>query len=192
MPTTVIALHFPAYKTKRLFLRQITVNDRPQILRGMADVEVTAFYGGRVTEECELATQEHMDWYQQLHEEKSGTWWAMCLLDAPDQLIGTCGLYNIDQVNRNADIGYWLFSKHWGKGLMREALQCVITHAFQVLHLHRIEAEIEPDNIASTRLLLKLGWQREGRRRQVAWKNERFVDMEYYALLYKDTPAIVE
>ena len=49
--------------------------------------------------------------------------------------------------------------------------------------LHRVECEVEPANLASSRLLRRLGFVYEGRRRQVAYKNGDYVDMDYYALL---------
>jgi ribosomal-protein-alanine N-acetyltransferase len=51
------------------------------------------------------------------------------------------------------------------------------------MYVHRVEAEVEPENFSSSRLLRKLGFSLEGTRRQCEWKNGRFVDLEYYSLL---------
>ena len=80
-------------------------------------------------------------------------------------------------------MGYWLLPEHWGAGVMRESLSAVLQHAFSQMKLHRVECEVDPANLASSRLLRRLGFVHEGRRRQVAAKNGGFVDMDYYGLL---------
>ena len=92
-------------------------------------------------------------------------------------------MYEWDKENNNADLGYWLHPEHWRQGVMQEALVAVLQHAFRQMRLHRVEAEVDPENLASSRVLSKLGFQLEGRRREVAWKNNRYSDMDYYALL---------
>ena len=79
--------------------------------------------------------------------------------DAP-KVIGTCTLYNIQHANRRAEIGYSLHRKLWGRGLMHEALTALLTHGFEQLALHRVEADIDPRNLASARSLERLGFVR--------------------------------
>ena len=102
---------------------------------------------------------------------------------ASDSTVGTCLLFRHDEVSARAEIGYALARSRWGKGIMREALSSLIEHAFDVYGLHRLEAEVDPDNRASNGLLLKLGFTCEGRLRE-RWvgKGCRY-DTNIYGLL---------
>ncbi|MCU6435634.1 GNAT family N-acetyltransferase [Undibacterium sp. Jales W-56] len=173
--------HFPELRTSRFILRQIVQEDIGNIFKGLSHPKVIAYYG--ISYDSLIATQEQIEWYRHLEQEQTGRWWAICPIAAPDQLIGACGLYEWDKDNHNADLGYWLHPDYWRQGVMQECLRSVLAHVFSTRQLHRIEAEVEPDNDASSDLLLKLGFQFEGRRREVAWKHQRYVDMDYYALL---------
>ncbi len=172
---------FPELRSERFLLRQIQQSDLAAVFFGLSHPKVIAHYG--IWYETELATQEQIDWYRCLEKDGSGMWWAICPLNRPEQLIGACGVYELDNYNRNADIGYWLLPAYWGQGVMLECLQEVLHHAFDCMNLHRIEAEVEVENIGSRKLLKKLGFEHEGRRRQVSWKRDRFVDLDYYGIL---------
>jgi len=101
-------------------------------------------------------------------------------------LIGTCALHAFHHVNRRCEIGYLLSRSHWGRGLMSEALKPLLRHAFDVIGLHRIEADIDPDNVASARLLEALGFRAEGRLRERWLVGGRFSDSQLYGLLASD------
>jgi ribosomal-protein-alanine N-acetyltransferase len=173
---------FPQLMTERCVLRQIQQADKAALFAGLSHPKVVAQYG--ISYASEEATQEQLDWYRALELNNSGIWWAICLASQGGQsLVGACGIYDIDDYNRNADIGYWLLPEYWGTGIMQECLQRVLTYGFQDKQLHRIEAEVEHGNLASVRLLQKLDFRWEGRRQQVAWRDDHFVDLNYYALL---------
>ncbi|WP_028670978.1 GNAT family N-acetyltransferase [Saccharospirillum impatiens] len=65
-------------------------------------------------------------------------------------------------VFQGAHLGYKVASQHTGQGLMTEAVDAVVTHAFTRLRLHRVMANYQPWNLASGRILDKLGFEREG------------------------------
>jgi ribosomal-protein-alanine N-acetyltransferase len=178
MPTANV---FPERHTARFLLRQIRQEDRAQVYAALSNPRVIAHYG--ISYESEAATQEQIDWYRQMEQNQTGYWWAICEAHAPATLLGSCGIYEIDTYNRNADLGYWLLPEYWGSGIMHECLLSVLRFAFDELHLHRFEAEIEPANIASAKLVQKLGFEWEGRRREVARRDDSFLDLNYYALL---------
>ncbi|GAA1562213.1 GNAT family protein [Dactylosporangium maewongense] len=79
-----------------------------------------------------------------------------------DQLVGQLTLGNI--VRRafcSGYAGYWVDSRHAGKGITPTALALAVDHAFSVGGLHRIEVNIRPDNLASRRVVEKLGFRQE-------------------------------
>jgi RimJ/RimL family protein N-acetyltransferase len=107
-------------------------------------------------------------------------------LRTDDQLIGSLTLFNLDFNHRRAEIGYALGRDHWGKGYMNEALMAVLKYAFEVLDLHRIEADVDPRNAASIKTLERLGFKREGYLRERWQVNGEIQDAFYYGLLRRE------
>ncbi len=98
-------------------------------------------------------------------------------------LIGTCTMYAFQQQCARAEIGYALHPDYWGKGLMQEALRAVIAHAFGPTNLLRLEADIEPNNHGSAKVLTSLGFEKEGYFRS-RWIVDGVVsDSEMYGLV---------
>jgi [ribosomal protein S5]-alanine N-acetyltransferase len=75
------------------------------------------------------------------------------------RVIGSVGLSNIVRgAFHNAQVGFGLDHAVEGRGLMREALEAVIAHAFGPMNLHRLEANHQPHNLRSAGLLRRLGF----------------------------------
>ena len=76
------------------------------------------------------------------------------------------GVLNLTEILRGplqtANLGYYVFAPHAGRGLMREGVQLVLARAFVGLGLHRVEANVQPSNTASLRLVLASGFHCEG------------------------------
>ena len=105
---------------------------------------------------------------------------------ADDRLIGTATLHSLRLDQGRAEIGYALASERQGRGLASEALRLALDHAFGALGLRRVEADVDPRNTASCRLLEALGFAREGLLRdrwQVAGET---CDSALYGLLARD------
>jgi [ribosomal protein S5]-alanine N-acetyltransferase len=104
-------------------------------------------------------------------------WW----LFAPDQPARALGQIHLSQIARapfcNAMLGYSIDATHEGRGLMREALQAVLADAFGPrVGLHRVQANVRPENVRSLALLERLGFEREGLAREYlfidgAWRD---------------------
>ena len=78
-------------------------------------------------------------------------------------LAGSASLGHIVFGNlRNAYLGYSAFVPHQHRGLMTEGLELVLRHAFGTLGLHRVEVNVQPDNVRSIALAERLGFRREG------------------------------
>jgi RimJ/RimL family protein N-acetyltransferase len=76
--------------------------------------------------------------------------------------LGECLLFNFNKDSRRAEIGYSLLPQHWSQGYVSEALPAVIEQAFGPLGLNRLEADIDPANAASRRVLERHGFRQEG------------------------------
>ena len=100
------------------------------------------------------------------------------------ELVGVAGISEIVRGNfRSAYLGYYAFAPHAGHGLMREGLGLVIREAFGRLGLHRLEANVQPDNRASLALVRRLGFRREGFSPRYLKIRGRWRDHERWALL---------
>jgi ribosomal-protein-alanine N-acetyltransferase len=102
-------------------------------------------------------------------------------------LVGVINLNNlIRRAFHNAFLGYYSFRPHAGQGMMYEGMQLVLRHAFGVLKLHRLEANIQPGNAASIALARKCGFVCEGFSPRYLKVHGRWRDHERWALLAED------
>lgn len=97
------------------------------------------------------------------------------------------GTFNISGIIRgyfqSAYLGYEVFSPYAGKGYMREGLKLLLREAFGNLNLHRLEANIQPGNIASIRLVSGAGFTKEGFSRQYLKVGGEWKDHERWAII---------
>ncbi|EAY71781.1 GCN5-related N-acetyltransferase [Burkholderia dolosa AU0158] len=105
------------------------------------------------------------------------------------EVLGDCALFYADEQCRRAEIGFSLQRNHWGGGYMSEAASALIEHAFGTLNLRRIEADIDPRNVALARLLERLGFIREGLLRERWIVGDDVSDSALYGLLKSDRRA---
>jgi len=92
-----------------------------------------------------------------------------------DQAVGGIGLdFQTDVYFRTAEIGYWLGEAYWGQGIMTVVVRAFVGWAWETFGiLVRISAETVEGNAGSARVLEKAGFEREGRREDMVWKNGR-------------------
>jgi [ribosomal protein S5]-alanine N-acetyltransferase len=112
----------------------------------------------------------------------------ICVLtsQATGEVLGDCALFRVDEQCRRAEIGFSLQRRHWGSGYMNEAVSALIAHAFGTAGLRRLEADIDPRNLASARLLERQGFVREGLLRERWMVNGEVSDSALYGLLEGD------
>lgn len=113
---------------------------------------------------------------------RGGLTWAISVGD-DDALVGTCALFHIEPMHRRAELGYALRADHWGRGIAREAVALLLEWGFGTLGLNRIEADIDPRNLASRALLLRLGFRSEGLLRERYCVDGETSDTEWLGLL---------
>lgn len=105
---------------------------------------------------------------------------------ASDAMLGTCSLYDLQPRHLRAGIGYALHPQHWGHGHATHAVGLACAWAFGWLGLHRIEADIHPDNAASRRVLERVGFRHEGLLRERFVTADEIQHSEVYGLLASD------
>ena len=85
--------------------------------------------------------------------------------------------------HRSANIGYSVAPAFWGRGIASEAAALIVGFGFERLGMHRIWATHHPENAASRRVLDKLGFREEGRRREDRMTGGRWFDSVVCSLL---------
>jgi RimJ/RimL family protein N-acetyltransferase len=102
------------------------------------------------------------------------------------ELVGTCTLAGIDREHRRAELGFAVLRRRWGRGVASRALPAVIDFAFERLGLHRLEADADPRNEASLRVLERLGFRREGLLRERYFQEGEAQDAVVFGLLRRE------
>jgi len=102
-------------------------------------------------------------------------------------LVGYVNINNIVRgAFRSGHLGYAAFASHAGRGLMTAGLRAVVNDAFASLGLHRLEANIQPDNRPSLRLVQRLGFRREGFSPRYLMVDGEWRDHERWAVLAEE------
>lgn len=107
-------------------------------------------------------------------------------LKSTGQLIGNCGVRRDSPETREGDMGYELDPRFWGKGYATEAARTVLSFGFSHMHLHRVTAWCIADNVASARVLEKLGMRLEKRTQDHQYFKDRWWDTLSYAISYEE------
>ena len=103
-----------------------------------------------------------------------------------DELAGCIDLHNVDWLNMNANIGYWLRERYTGRGIMTRSVQLLTDYAFDALGLHRIEIRVATANTRSRRIPERLGFTFEGILQHVQRLRGEFLDQALYATVRAD------
>ena len=173
---------FPQLFSERLLLRAITQNDAEQVYRLRSNDTTMQFLDKApfqsVAEASLLITKINDD-----IKNNEGITWAVCLKENPELLMGTIGLWRFMKEHYRAEIGYMLLPEYCRKGYMKEAISKVIHYSFNNINVHSIEANINPQNLASATLLQSVGFIKEAYFKENYYYNGRFLDSAIYSLL---------
>lgn len=171
-------------ESARLRLRPVQATDLPDLLVVNGDDETTRY----LPYPAWRGLDDAQAWYQRVQERHAeGSAMQFVLeLRATGQVVGDCLLFRFEPPSTRAELGYVLGRPWWGQGLMREGLELLLQAAFGPLDLRRLEAEADPRNLASDRLLLRLGFEREGLRRERWIMKGAAVDSHVYGLLREE------
>jgi ribosomal-protein-alanine N-acetyltransferase len=171
-------------RTSRLAIRLVRQEDLPSLLEINADDTVTRY----LPYESWRGLEDAQQWLDRaVARLAAGEAWQFVIVQrASGRIIGSCLLFHFDLPNGRAELGYLLGRQHWGAGYMREAAAALVNFAFGTAGLRRLEAEIDPRNEASARLLKRVGFIKEGHLRQ-RWDTKGEVsDSALYGLLRSD------
>jgi [ribosomal protein S5]-alanine N-acetyltransferase len=172
----------------RLTLRDLARDDWPGIHAYSSLIEVCRFqpWGPNTPEE----TRAFVDAAVASADEKPRWRFALAVwVPGVAQVAGLCELNIRDDAFHTGEIGYALHPDHWGRGLASEAAGLLLRFGFEELGLHRIHATCDPRNLASARVLEKIGMRYEGRMREVMLIRDGWRDSSLYAILDREWRA---
>lgn len=107
-------------------------------------------------------------------------------IDLDGEAIGAIGLHpQTDIFFKNAELGYWLAEKYWGKGFVSIAIKKIVEYGFSSFEIDRIFARPFGSNKASQRVLEKTGFVLEAHLEKIIYKNNRYEDELIYAIRRK-------
>ena len=172
---------FPVLESQRLKLRALRMDDVP-VLYEMRTNPLMNRYTDRSRLQTMEEAEEKMKTILEMVEKREGIAWAIELKESKVQ-IGDISFWRIIKEHYRAEIGYALLPDYWDKGYMREAARCAIDYGFSMLNFHSIEANVNPNNAASIKLLEKMNFVREAYYKENYYYNGKFLDSAVYSLI---------
>jgi RimJ/RimL family protein N-acetyltransferase len=172
-------------RTKRLLLRDFKQTDWEAVHVYASDPEVVKYMTWGPNNEEQ--TKEFIRKVIEYQEERPRQHFELAaILKADDTLVGGCGLDITSAANRTGSIGYCLNKLYWNAGLATEAAGALVLYGFEQLGLHRIWACCDPENLASSRVMEKVGMKCEAHLREDVWLRGRWRDELVYAIVERE------
>ena len=177
-------MNFELLTTPRLILRKLTPEVYDFIFKSYNENELKTFLGTETAEEMKVERER----YEKGLSTFNKSFLYFQLLDKVNQhVIGWCGYHTWYLEHFRAEIFYMLkHDENKKKGLMSEAMDIVLDYGFKTMNLHRIEALVGPDNVASLRMMEKYNFTKEGTLREHYFVNNKMEDSVLFSLLKSD------
>ena len=172
---------FPIINTERLLLRQVDKTDVNEIFFLRSDEIIMKYLDKAPAKNLDDA-YKFIQLISDNEKNNIDITWAIALKGNP-KLLGTICFWNIQKEHYRAEIGYVLHPEHWGRGLMQEAITAVLKYGFNIMNLHSVEAQVNPNNTSSIKLLEKNGFIREAYFKENYFYDGKFLDTAVYSLL---------
>lgn len=172
---------FPQLTTDRLILRQISKNDAEEIFILRSDEQILKYIAQSKAKTMDDAHQ----FIKMINDGiKANKWlfWGITLKDEP-HIIGTICIWNIEEENFRAEVGYSLLASNQGKGYMLESIEKIIDFAFNNIKLHSLAGYVQPENLASIMVLEKCQFKKEAHLKENVYFEGRFIDTAIYSLI---------
>jgi ribosomal-protein-alanine N-acetyltransferase len=175
---------FKNLETDRLLLRRVSVDDLQEVFALRSNPQAMKYIPRPLTT-TEGEALAHIQMINDKIDSNEGINWAITL-KGEDRLIGIIGHYRLKPEHYRCEIGYMILPEYNGRGITTEAVKAVLAYGFDDLQMHSIEAVIDPENIASERVLLKNGFVKEAHFIENEFYDGRFIDAAIFSLLKRN------
>ena len=172
---------FPRLESERFHLKEFREEDFNNIYEVFSDDEIMRFSGINVVEPFRQA-KNYMNIISLMYKKKQGIRWAI-YDKTNNSFVGDIGLFNINEKDSSAEIGYLITKGYWKKGVGTECSKEVINFAINNLNIEKILAIIDKDNIPSIKLIKKLEFKMEYEFTQLNFNRIR---KSYYMFSFKN------
>ena len=173
-------------ETPRLIMRDISLLDIEMIHQLHSLPETDRYNTLGIPETKEVTSKLVFEWIVQQQGDPRTSFIFYVEEKGTAEFIGLMGM-RLGKLNyRIGEVWYKTHLKQWGKGYTTEALKKLLDFCFTELKLHRIEAGCAVENIASVKVLEKVGMTREGRKRKILPIRGEWQDNFFYAMLEED------
>ena len=186
---TIIFLAIMEFKTERLQLRELSLNDLDEIHTLHSLPEVDKFNTLGIPDTIETTKQLLLEWVT-TQKEQPRKKFVFCVENDGKEFIGLIGLTIGRPAYRNAEIWFKFHPKYWNRGYATETVNSMLHFSFRALKLHRIEAGCAVENVASSRVLEKVGMIKEGHCRKLLPIRGQWVDNFEFAILDTDFDSL--
>ncbi|MEV0004074.1 GNAT family protein [Micromonospora sp. NPDC050980] len=179
-----MSLPTPTLRTARLRLRPVADSDADDLFALHSSARVLRYWDSPPWRDPERAAR-FVAACRRMAEEGTG---ARVTVDrlCDGAFLGWCGLVRWNPEYRSASLGYCFDDAAWGQGYATEAARALLGWAFDTLDLNRVQAETDTRNLASARVLEKLGFLREGTLREDCVVDGDVSDSWVFGLLRRD------
>lgn len=169
---------------ERVLLRPITDYDLERFLEFANDIEVELAGGGDPPKPKSLGEVRSFFLGEQDGLGQSRTNFAIV---ADGECIGNCGLFEINATNRTGEVGISIGDRgYWDKGYGRESISVLLDYAFRLRNFRRLWLEVHSRNERAIKCYRACGFVEEGRLREHAWLDGRYVDLVLMGLLRRE------
>jgi ribosomal-protein-alanine N-acetyltransferase len=174
-------MKLPILESDRIILRELRIEDLDDVFEFTSRKEVTKFLSWEAHPEKVVTHSFLTNVICNYHSEKPSQWG----IEFKDEkkIIGITGFISMDTDNEKAEIAYLSSPFYSGNGFMTEANLMILEYSFNTLNLNRIEAKAEKENIASQRVLEKIGMKKEGVFMDYLKIKGSFRTYEFYSIL---------
>jgi ribosomal-protein-alanine N-acetyltransferase len=182
----------PILTTTRLTLRAFEDTDAESLFPLASNANVTRFTLWDHHKTIADTLVFVRDYAQLRYREGTTEPYAITMFPDP-RPIGSCGCFWASIPNRTMELGYWVAEQFWGKGIAVEASRAVVSLAFREFEPERMQARVIAGNVASLRVLDKLGFRYEGTLRSSLLRRGKFEDVLIYSMLrseWRDDPEV--
>lgn len=169
---------------ERLYLRAPDPSEVDDLIRWVTHPEVRR----HLSRTAPLTRAEEEAWLRGLDTRRDVV--LVLVLREGERAIGCVGLHGLGGPDRNAELGISIGEPDaWGQGYGSEAIVLMLDHAFRELNLHRVHLHVKATNPRAIACYERLGFVREGVRREVHWQDGAWVDGVLMSILDREWGA---